>query len=76
MIKRLLLVLAAAFAAGAAFFLLLEASHLEAERLNLGTLVGRADREPVVELWWVGLTLGALAVVLAAVARALPRDRR
>jgi hypothetical protein len=71
----LLRVLAAVLALGAAFFLLLEWSKLEAERLNLGTLLG-GDPDPKIELWIVGIILAVSACVAAMAARALRRSKR
>jgi hypothetical protein len=53
---------------GGAFFLLLWRSDLEAERLNVGTLLGRDDPDPTVSLLTVGLVLIALAAGAGALA--------
>jgi hypothetical protein len=67
--RRLFWVLSAIFAVGAVFFLFLERSHLEAEHLNLVTLVGRDNPDPQIDLLIVGIALG-----LAAIVRSVKRD--
>ena len=74
--RRLFWVLSTVFAVGAAFFLFLERSHLEAERLNLGTLLGRDDPGPQIDLLIVGIVFGVAALAAAAVAFALRRPKR
>ena len=73
--RRLLWILSALLGVGAAFFLLLEGTKLEAERLNLGTLLGRDDPDPKIELWIVGIILGVAACIAVVAARALPRSK-
>jgi hypothetical protein len=73
---RFLWVLSAVLAVGAGFFLLLERSGLEAERLNVGTLLGRNDPSPQVELWTLGIVLGVAAFLAAGAALALGRTKR
>ena len=64
---------AAASALGVVFFLLLWASNLEAEYLNLGTLIGRDEREPHFRVLPLGVALGALAALLAGLGYAIGR---
>jgi hypothetical protein len=66
-------VLAAASALGAALFLLLWSSSLEAEYVNVGTLLGRDDQEPSVRVLSLGLALSFLAGLLALAGFALGR---
>jgi hypothetical protein len=54
----------------------LERSHLEAERLNVGTLLGRDDPDPQIDPLIVGIVLGVAACVAAAAAFALRRSKR
>jgi hypothetical protein len=72
--RVLLLALATALALGAAFLLLLEASNLEAEYINLGTVLGRDDPDPQLDLLWSGIVLAVLAGALILIV--LARDRR
>ena len=74
--RWLLWVLSALLALGAAFFLLLERSKLEAEHLNAGTLLGRGDPDPKIELWVVGIILAVAAYAAALAAQALRRSKR
>lgn len=74
--RRLLWVLSGLLAVAAVFWFLLEGSGLEAERLNVGTLLGRDEPDPQVELWVVGLIFGVLAVVTAAAAIGFSRSER
>jgi len=71
--RRLLLTLATALALGAAFLLLLEWRQLEAEAVNLGTLVGRDDPGPTIDLLWAGIVLAAVAAAVLLLARRLSR---
>jgi hypothetical protein len=60
----------------AAFAFFLEGSKLEAERLNVGTLLGGGDPDPQIELWVVGIVLGVFALLTAVAASALKRFKR
>jgi hypothetical protein len=73
--RRLLLTLATTLALGAAFLLLVKWSDLEAEYINLGTLVGRDDPGPKVDLLWAGIALALLSCALAVLAVRLGRRR-
>jgi hypothetical protein len=74
-VRLFLWVLSAVLALGAAFLLWLERSKLEAERLNLGTLLGGGDPDPKIELGIVGLILAASACVAGIAARSLRRSK-
>ena len=74
-VRTLLLVVSAVAALGAAFVLLLWASGLEAEHLNVGTLLGREDEGPRVGLLPLGVALGAAAALLALAGFAFSRRR-
>ena len=75
-VRRALFILSSVVGLAGGFLLLLKASDLEAESINVGTVLGRADPEPTVDLLWAGLAVVALAVALALVGLALPRRRR
>ena len=71
--RRILFTVATALGIGAAFLLLLEWSHLEAESINLGTLVGRDDPGPQIDLLWAGIVLALLALAVLMLAGRLGR---